>query len=119
MEFVIVLRGDDEPLLQAVRDTIGCGTVIKSQGIARYSIQGAEELNNIILPLFKKHPLRGKKRADFELWGEAVTIINRHVLKGRDVKGFTKNPWSLDDLGRLRELHTKMAAYKTNKLVLQ
>lgn len=118
-EFAIVLREDDEPLLREVCDTVGCGTVIKYRGLARYSIQGTEELNNVILPLFNKHPLHGKKRVDFELWSEAVAIIHRHVLMGRGAKGFTKNPWSADDLNTLRGLYARMAAYKANKLVTQ
>ena len=120
VEFVIVLREDDIQLLQSVQDTIGCGTITRSQGTVRYSVRGINELNSVIIPFFKKHPLYGKKKADFELWSEAVKILHGHNFKGVNIRegsrGFIENPWIQDELDKLQELHHKIVCHKTNRV---
>src|SRR3989344_6161898 len=121
-EFAIVMRADDEPLLGLVQETIGCGTITKSRGTVRYSVQGIGDLHDIILPFFLRHTMYGKKRKDFELWGKAVKILWRHnpnlVNIRSGTKGFTDNPWGADELAELRSIHQEIMGVKTNQLVV-
>ena len=121
-EFAIVMREDDTQLLRMVQDGIGCGTITKSQGAVRYSVQGTKELINVIIPFFNKYPLHGKKATDFKLWCEAVTIIDGRRLQGmnigKGIKGFAKKVWSTGELDRLQELHQKMVDHKTNRVIM-
>ena len=65
-EFAIVLRSDDADLLYAIQNVFGCGkvTFTKKNDQARFSVQGTAELNNVVVPFFRKHVLHGKKRHD-------------------------------------------------------
>lgn len=112
-EFVIGLRADDWQLLELVRDSIGCGTVTGSRGAVRYSVQGINKLRNIIVPLFIKHPLHGKKQKDFELWSRAIEILYQHA--GGNNKAFTKKPWEAEEIAKLKTYWISMREIKTNK----
>lgn len=76
VQFAIVLREDDEDLLKKVQTILNCGYIYRvCNNQIRYSVQDIESLHNIIIPFFKKYPLFGKKKRDFELWSKAIEII--------------------------------------------
>lgn len=109
VQFAIVARKDDKELLKKIQATLNCGYIYYARGDqVRYSVQDIENLYNIIISFFRKHPLFGKKKKDFELWAEAVGIIYRN--KGKVVANRNKT-----DLQRLIEIHKLMQKYKAKR----
>lgn len=116
--FAIAMRADDKDILEKIRETLNCGKVtVNKQGSARFQITDINELAGKIVPFFEKYELRAKKRADFILWREAVEIFKRNQRKRLNItkggRGFHKTIWQPKDLERLKEIHTKMRAYKS------
>ena len=119
VEFAIVLRSDDIKILNSIKETLKCGTVriVHKQNQVRFSIQNPKELKDKIIPFFKKYKLRAKKGMDFELWSEAVEIINNsrrktlNIAKGQ--QGFTKQEMNKQDQKRLQEIRNQMILYKS------
>jgi len=108
-QFVIVVRKDDEDLLRKIQNTLNCGSINFARGDqVRYSVQKIDSLYNVIIPFFKKHPLSGKKKKDFELWAEAVEIIYRN-------KGKFISKWNKEDFLHIIEIQKSMQKYKAKR----
>ncbi|HUC01729.1 MAG TPA: LAGLIDADG family homing endonuclease [Candidatus Paceibacterota bacterium] len=112
IEFAIVLRADDVEILEGIRYTLDCGTVrpANKAGCARLSVAKWDDLSSKVVPFFEKYPLRAKKRKDYLLWKEALSIL----IKNKQVKAFKKITMSDVDLARLKEIHTEMGEFKSN-----
>ena len=117
IEFAISLRSDDVGILETIKNTLGCGTIsINNSGIARYAVTERDELIRKIVPFFDRNRLRAKKRNDYELWKEALNILERNRQKRNDSKkGFSKIEWSKKDIDRLIEIQESMREYKSNR----
>ncbi|MBM3257230.1 MAG: hypothetical protein FJY98_02785 [Candidatus Liptonbacteria bacterium] len=106
--------------LQKIRNTIGCGKVWapNKTGSVRYSVQDMNDLQQVIIPFFEKYQLHAQKRLDFDLWKEAVYLLNKN--KGRKTninstgnpRGTRKLDWNPNDLFRLKQIHEEMKSYK-------
>lgn len=103
--YEISLRGDDGAILRTIRDTLGYGSLYvhtpasradKSPAV-RYSVHRVEDCLKVV-ELFTRYPLRAKKRAQFEVWAEAV----REMEKGR----------ARSD-ARMEEYRARLAALRT------
>lgn len=120
VQFVIVVRNDDKELLRKIQDALNCGRIHFARGDqVRYSVQDIDNLYNIIVPFFKKYPLSGKKKKDFELWAVAIEIIYRNKRKTMNVKegirGFIKTNWNKEDFQRLIDIQKSMQRYKSKR----
>ncbi|MEK7115046.1 MAG: LAGLIDADG family homing endonuclease [Patescibacteria group bacterium] len=118
VEFVILLRFDDEELLKQIRQALDCGKIsISKRGGARYAVNDINDLTKKIVPFFNQYKLFGKKRFDLELWKESVDIINRNQRKKINTEkgknGFQKTIWNDNDLERLKSIHEEMIKYKS------
>ena len=112
--FAIVLRADDKPLLEKVRDTLDCGSIYLSpprtrqpSPEVRYCVQNLKDLRGKIVPFFLNNPLHSKKREDFVLWAEAVDILypnKRTPLKKGEL-----------EFQRLLEIAKEMKSYKSKR----
>jgi len=72
-EFTVVQHERDVQLLHALKASFGCGVVRINHGDRwAYRVRSKEHLLRHIIPFFVKHPLKSKKRVDFEKF--------RHVL---------------------------------------
>lgn len=113
--FYIVLRKDDQPLLERVRDTLGCGSITVSGQQARYGIQDMVLLRERIVPFSLEYRLYGKKWQDFVLWAEALDILHRTrqtpMRKGQ--QGFARAKWKTGEQERLLQIRNEMKAYKS------
>jgi len=99
--FVIEVVADDESVLQAIKEIIGCGTVYhldfgryeaykdkKWKKHVRYKVSNITDIATKVVPFFKKHPLFGKKLKAFELFKAIVDeVINKQHL---DAQGLNK-----------------------------
>ncbi|OGE73864.1 MAG: hypothetical protein A3I07_04010 [Candidatus Doudnabacteria bacterium RIFCSPLOWO2_02_FULL_42_9] len=56
------------------------------------------------MPFFKTHPLRAKKRGDFELWCEALILIYEKKIK--------KEKYITEDHSRLMGIRSRMNSIK-------
>jgi hypothetical protein len=117
IKFIIVLRNDDEELLQKVRNTLDCGYVRVYKHQARYSVDRMEDLKGKVVPFFSKYRLYGKKRRDFLLWAMALDILyrNRRPTMHKGKQGFARIQWKPTDIQRLLELSKEMEPYKSKR----
>ena len=96
-------------MLRQIQNTLGCGKIHYITGTQlRYSVQDINSLYDVIVPLFRKNQLTGKKKYDFELWAEAVEILNQN--KGKPISQWPKEPFR-----RLIDIQKAMQKYKTRK----
>lgn len=121
VQFAIVLRSDDVPILKLIKEELGCGSItFTGKGEqARYSVQNAKDLAEKIIPFFRKYKLRAKKSTDFNLWIQAVEILNKHrngVLNAKvGMRGFTKKEISLENQEKLKRIRNQMLDYKAKR----
>jgi cytochrome c oxidase subunit 3 len=77
--FCIELHKRDLFLLEKIKLFFGVGTIIsrKNRLIAVYSVQSVKNINEVIIPHFKKYSLITQKQADFKLFCMVINIINK------------------------------------------
>ncbi|MDO8650553.1 MAG: LAGLIDADG family homing endonuclease [Candidatus Berkelbacteria bacterium] len=103
--FAILLREDDLPILEEIRNSLDCGRIYHMNGgQVSYAIQNLNDLYEKVVPFFTENRLRAKKRIDFELWCQALRI----VYKNKE----NKRSCSLEDNQRLAFLRQKMKEHK-------
>ena len=83
-EFAITQAESSVEALDRIREYFGCGRIVvqlrrdkRRERLARFSVKGRCDLNEVIVPFFEAHPLMTAKRRDFELFRHAMTIIER------------------------------------------
>ena len=66
-EFTVVQHERDAPILHALKAHFGCGVVRKNHGDRlAFRVRGRKHLLERIIPFFVEHPLKTKKRVDFQ-----------------------------------------------------
>ena len=82
--FEIELRGDDKPILEKIRQRLGCGRIVELnydrygwKPHVKYVVKGQKDLFRKIIPFFRKYPLQGKKGKDFLLFCQAAELFKR------------------------------------------
>ena len=66
-EFTVVQHERDVQILHALKAHFGCGVVRKNHGDRMaYRVRSQEHLLERIIPFFIEHPLKSKKRVDFQ-----------------------------------------------------
>lgn len=105
MQFVVTGPKEKAKIFNNLKDIIGCGKVHIIGQQARFSVQNISEINDIIIPFFRKNPLADKKKKDFELWQKAADIICRN-------KGKYLTTWKKNDLLSLIEIQKSSVKYK-------
>lgn len=108
LQFVITVPKEKIRILKRVKNAIYCGNIHITKDQARFSVQKLDDINNFIMPFFKKNKLAGKKKKDFELWQKAVQII--YSNKGKYIAKWKKN-----DLLSLIEIQKSTAKYKNQQ----
>lgn len=121
VQFAIVLRSDDIHILKLIKKELGCGSITftSKNEQARYSVQNAKDLTEKIIPFFKKYKLRAKKAVDFNLWVQAVKILDKHrngILNTKvGVRGFTKKKMPPENQEKLKRIRDQMLNYKAER----
>jgi hypothetical protein len=68
-EFTVVQHERDVQLLIALKEFFGCGVVRNNHGNrSAFRVRKRSDLSRTIVPFFREHPLRSKKREDFEIF---------------------------------------------------
>ena len=79
-EFTVVQHERDVQVLHALKAHFGCGVVRTNHGDRKaYRVRGQEHLLQRIIPFFEKHPLKTKKRADFEKFRRILRLMETGV----------------------------------------
>jgi hypothetical protein len=123
--FRITLRDDDAEVLRLIQSFWGCGTlsfhpnsrsrIPNANPIAIYSVQRVADLMDVVVPHFERHPLRAKKRSDFEVWRRGVELlaeIQGRPLIGHLGKGGTLPRWTEADREKLISLSGELKAQR-------
>ena len=105
IQFIITLPKTEIKTLQKVARALECGKVSSVGNQARFSVQHIDEIYDLVVPYFKKHPLAGQKKRDFMAWQKAAEIVWRN--KGKKI-----STWEKSDLASLVELHKLSVKYK-------
>ena len=75
-EFTVVQHERDAVLLHALKTFFGCGVVRSNHGDRMaFRVRRREHLIHNIVPFFMKHPLKSKKRVDFEKFRRVVLMM--------------------------------------------
>ena len=77
--FVLNMRADDRPMLEEIRNTLGCGAIYRRPrrqiGHATCAFQVGRKKDMLALVrLFDRYPLRSRKRRDYEVWRTFVLL---------------------------------------------
>ena len=78
-ECSVNLRDDDQEILVGFRDKLGLGhlTPVAARATSRPQVQwkiGSKLECRVLTELLDAHPLRGRKRAEYEIWREATML---------------------------------------------
>jgi len=75
-EFTVVQHKRDIQVLHALKAYFGCGVVRTNHGDRMaYRVRSLEHLLQNIVPFFMKHPLKTKKRIDFEKFRSILLLM--------------------------------------------
>lgn len=92
--FLIALRQDDLPTLEAIQAYWGTGKiqVRKSYGNSQpqrfFAIWNRPILESVLIPHFGRYPLVAKKRRDYEIWKQGVAVLARVSKRPRRCRGY-------------------------------
>ena len=74
--FSVVQHERDVQILHALKEHFGCGVVRKNHGDRMaYRVRSIKHLLEHIVPFFVKHPLKSKKRSDFEKFRRILLMM--------------------------------------------
>lgn len=81
--FVVTLRDDDRPILEAIAARTGIGTLRPLPARLTFNPQAtwavaSKRDHMTLVSIFDRFPLRAKKAQDYEIWRRAVLIHSRH-----------------------------------------
>ena len=88
-ELTVVQHERDIKLLYQIRTFMGCGVVRRNHGDRFcWRVRKLDNLINIILPFFEKHPLRSQKNIEFHKFAKVTRMMNqgKHLTQ----EGFQK-----------------------------
>ncbi|NIA11482.1 MAG: endonuclease [Nitrospiraceae bacterium] len=87
-EFVIVQHKRDVELLNKIKNYFNCGVVrVNHDDRMEFRVRAISDLNYVIIPFFKKYPLRTKKKEDFKIFSEIVLMmVNKEHLTETGVR---------------------------------
>jgi hypothetical protein len=75
----------DEKILVWIQSIIGCGTLrTRKDGIHYFEVTDVESLINLVIPFFKRFPLRSGKAETFKIFCEIVSLMNSQVHLTRE-----------------------------------
>lgn len=90
VSFQIEVRDDDREIIESIQKTLGCGRIYHLS-YERYGwkphvklmVSRINDLVTKIIPFFARYPLRAKKKHSFELFCQAVSVIEakRHLTQ--------------------------------------
>lgn len=88
--FYIKLREDDLSLLKEVKNFFKCGGVYYQKekrknhsACYRFEINSREDIQEVLIPFFDKHPLKSKKKENYLIFRKIAMIIRDDDFKNK------------------------------------
>lgn len=85
-EFVVTQGEKSLSAMKEIQDFFGCGRLFINrrhdnhrENLYRYCVRARKDLVEIIIPFFEDNPLRTAKKKDFELFKDAIRLMNDNV----------------------------------------
>jgi len=101
--FEVEMVIEDKPLLEKIKKHFKCGQLYELnyerygwRPHVKYAVKSQKDIKEKIIPFFKKYPLVGKKKRDFEYFCEAFQIIDE------------KKHLAEEGIAKLRGIQSKM-----------
>ena len=88
--FSVSQRMDRSEVLSIMKSYFGCGSIrfSKSDQTRKYEVRSLRNLNEVIIPHFRKYPIYSSKKKDFELFAQICEMMKKKDHK--EPKGLTK-----------------------------
>jgi hypothetical protein len=116
--FAITMKDDKKDLLEQLRETLECGKITTGNKQVRLDIFSPKDAKNI-MRVMSGHKFQNiNRQRGYDLWEEAVEIINRNQKKKinaeKGKQGFVSTWANFDqrDLRRLFRIREEMKGYK-------
>ena len=101
--FYLKLRDDHLDLLKEVKEAFGCGAIYYQKErrqnhspCYRFGINSQKDVQEVLIPFFEEHPLRGPKQVSFLLFKQIAKMV------------FTKEHLTSEGLEKIRRLKLTM-----------
>lgn len=75
LEFILSQHIRDEQLLISFIEYFKCGYVLKKINAVEFRVTKFKDINEKIIPFFKKYPIVGVKAKDFEDWCQVASLM--------------------------------------------
>lgn len=106
LHFEVELREDDLQILESIQETLECGRIYHinydKYGWAPHvelKVSSIKDIRDKLIPFFRKHKLRAKKRKFFELFCQAAELFYR------------KEHLTMEGIEKLKAIRRKMNRY--------
>jgi len=105
-EFILTQGEKSISSLELVRDYFGCGRIFVNrrhdnhkENLYRYCVRRLSDLDQVIIPFFKKNRLKTHKADSFDIWSRAVKmmIIDRTHLNLEGIETLAKMSWKINN----------------------
>lgn len=108
LRFTIEVHVDDIDILYKIKENLGIGNVVitKTRSSAKFYVEKFEDINFVIIPIFKQYPLQTTKYLDFADFLDAafIKLNSSGIYNGR----MLNNKFSDTDLFKLKKLKEAM-----------
>lgn len=119
---VVLMRADNNEALHHIQSKLGIGALYLNRTYSYQNRPGARprsiwqvhsvaDLGEIIVPLLERYPLLTKKRHEFPLWREAVTLVYANTLGGQSNRAL-RDGFSTEEWQRLEAIETELKHLK-------
>jgi hypothetical protein len=73
--FAIELKARDLPLLEKIQSFFGVGSIRANRNQFKYVVNSVQDIHNVIIPYFTKHPLLTSKYISFLLFQQVIALM--------------------------------------------
>lgn len=98
LEFQLTQHLRDEQLLISFIEYFKCGYVVKKINAVEFRVTKFQDINEKIIPFFKKSPIVGVKAKDFEDWCQVASLMEEkktfNSWRSRANKKKSKQVWT-------------------------
>jgi hypothetical protein len=116
-EFSVTQAVRSRDALELIRTKFGCGTIIENRrsdnhrmDLARFSVKRRQDLIEVVVPFFRRYPLVTAKARDFDLFCEALSIMEQgQHLSETGLRSIAQITEQMNRKGRSRFLESSEA----------
>ncbi len=114
--FQIKLRSDEFPILQMIQSYWECGAGVHGEcrgnghcPMRSFNTRRIIDLVKVVVPHFRRYPLRAKKARDFTIWAQGVALIASKICDSSGLFVLPHNQylrrWDAHSMAKFTSLH--------------